>query len=282
MNVEKLLAVPPLPLVSRHNNTLLTIGNFDGCHLGHQQLIAQTVALAKQEKATACAMIFDPSPAHFFSKQVSAPLFTQEQKIRAFSELGIQTLFLQTFDAAFASLSDQAFYERIRDQLGLKGIVVGDDFCFGSKRSGNTKKLRGLTARDHLLFATSPCYHLSSNEKISSSHIREALEKNENLKEVEALLGRPYLVEATLKSASSASSLLLQPDTQLLPRVGAYQGQCWWGEGTQRPPVMRPNLTLPPCTLLVSASGGIEVRVDSNTLPTALPTRWGIYLRSSV
>jgi riboflavin kinase/FMN adenylyltransferase len=281
VKVEKLPATPATPLVPRGENTLLTIGNFDGCHLGHQQLLETTRTLAKRAGAIPCAMTFSPPPSLYFGKRVGAQLFTQSQQIRAFTELGIEVLFLQEFTTTFASLPYQLFYERIRDQLGLKGIVVGEDFCFGKKRSGNVEKLRMLTQQNGLLFSSNSCY-LSGDQKISSSHIREELEKTGDLQKVQTLLGRPYLIEGTLESIINERGARLRPHAQLLPKPGQYRGHAWWGDLSQHPPVMQPDPNLPPSFIFISHEGFIEVQLESGRLPTPLPTQWGIYLSSSM
>ena len=282
MKVEKIPAVASEPFVRRGQNTILTIGNFDGCHLGHQCLLQATLAAAKQAQAIPCAMTFSPSPSLYFGKHTGTRLFTPSQQIRAFAELGIEILFLQEFSTAFASLTYQAFYERIRDQLGLIGIVVGDDFCFGKNRSGNIGKLRVLTHADHLLlFSVGTSSHVAGNQKISSSHIRELLRKDGNIQEIQALLGRPYLIEGGLLGATSPSAFQVQPETQLLPKPGQYRGYCWWGDATTPPPtVMHADTNLPLCSVRISPMGILEVQLESDILPPAPPVRWGIYLSS--
>lgn len=281
MKVEKLSATPQLPLLPCAQNTLLTIGNFDGCHLGHQQLIQTTVALAAQIGATPSAMIFSPPPAHYFSTIAPPRLFTPAQQLRAFHELGIQTLFIQEFNAAFASLPYQNFYERIRDQLGLAGIVVGEDFCFGEKRLGNTKKLQALTNKDHLQFSTSPCC-ISDSKKISSSSIRDLLEKTHDIEKVQALLGRPYLIEGTAQAVFTSNTVQIQPKAQLCPKPGTYRGTYWWGTAHQSPSVMHPDPTLSACAVHISPAGMLEVEIKDIPLPAPFPAKWGLYLCSAV
>ncbi len=281
MKVEKLPATPLPPLLPCAQKTLLTIGNFDGCHLGHQQLIQTTLALAAQIGATPSAMIFSPPPAQYFSNSVPPRLFTPAQQLRAFHELGIQTLFIQEFNAAFASLPYQIFYERIRDQLGLSGIVVGEDFCFGEKRRGNTEKLQTLTKRDHLHFSTSSCC-ISDSEKISSSSIRDLLKKTHAIEKVHKLLGRPYLIEGTAQGVLPSNRVSLQPEAQLHPKPGTYRGSCWWGTAHQAPSVMYPDPTLAACTVHISPTGSLEVEIEDISLPAPLPAKWGLYLRSAV
>ena len=96
---------------------IITIGNFDGCHIGHQELIRRCVNSAKEKQTSAVGMTFDPNPKSFFQPQTKIPkLFTESQKIRAFAELGMDALLIQQFDAHLANMSATDFYQDLLQQ----------------------------------------------------------------------------------------------------------------------------------------------------------------------
>lgn len=171
---------------------VVTIGNFDGVHCGHQALIQETCAIANREGLTATAVTFAPHPKAFFAPE-KAPGKIQglRGKAAALSELGIQELWILRFRATLAEMPAQRF---IRDflcqSLHAKHIVVGDDFRFGAKRQGDFAMLLDAGATNnwqaHRVEAVSV-----DGERASSSTLRDALARG-NLRRAESLMGRPY------------------------------------------------------------------------------------------
>jgi len=171
---------------------VVTIGNFDGVHCGHQALIQETCAIANREGLTATAVTFAPHPKAFFAPE-KAPGKIQglRGKAAALSELGIQELWILRFRATLAEMPAQRF---IRDflyqSLHAKHIVVGDDFRFGAKRQGDFAMLLEAGAANnwqaHRVEAVSV-----DGERASSSTLRDALARG-NLRRAESLMGRPY------------------------------------------------------------------------------------------
>ena len=171
--------------------SVVTIGNFDGCHRGHQLLAEKAMKTAQEHKLRTVAMSFNPHPGEFFSRNKPAPrLFSHEQKIRAFEELGFDALLIQTFDKGFSSQSHQLFYEEIlRRRLGARALVTGADFHFGFQRGGDARWLKEQTAKDGLI-----CHIVApdsfSGSAVSSTRIRDALTKGD-IKNANSMLGRP-------------------------------------------------------------------------------------------
>ncbi|MBP9706416.1 MAG: riboflavin biosynthesis protein RibF [Oligoflexales bacterium] len=212
----------------------LAIGNFDGCHRGHQSLIQQLVNLAKQKGASAGVLTFDPRPEAFF-RQFGAEtlLFTREQKSRAFEELGVDFHILQEFDFAFSRLSHVEFFEDLLvKQLGIKVLVVGADFKFGAGRLGNIDYLKSACEKFSIDFQPLFPVLIDASEKspqISSTRIRQSLLNEGDCQLVAKMLGRPYLVEGLIKSGDKIGrqlgfpTLNLEPErAQLLPKNGVY------------------------------------------------------------
>ena len=168
-------------------------GNFDGVHRGHRALLARLTALARQAGLPSVVMTFEPNPREFFAPQ-SAParLSSLREKLQLLAECGVDRAHVCAFDARFAALSADEFVERIVHGLGVRHLIIGDDFRFGKDRKGDFALLQqagrahgfGVEAMPTLVYA---------GERVSSSAVREALEAGE-LEHAERLLGRPYCI----------------------------------------------------------------------------------------
>jgi len=171
-----------------HQAHALTIGNFDGLHLGHQALLAKTVAIAKQKQLTPAVMTFEPHPREFFMpKQAPARLSSVREKLEYFEEAGITDVYLLRFNHAFAAISAQDFMQRVlRQSLSANTILVGGDFCFGAKRQGS---VQDLIAADFDLIDF-PQVEVDG-KRVSSTLVREALAAG-NLDLARQYLERPY------------------------------------------------------------------------------------------
>ncbi len=154
----------------------LAIGVFDGVHLGHQQIIRQTVADARQYNAIALVLTFDRHPSAIVAPNRVPPLiYSLPQKTRAIEALGSDALLLLHFDRAFSKQSGETFIRQLARDLGrIQSICVGADFVFGHKRSGNVPLLQTLGAE--LNFAVHGIAAVSlDGQVVSSTRIREAI-----------------------------------------------------------------------------------------------------------
>ena len=169
---------------------VLTIGNFDGVHLGHQAMLAQVRDTAKAQNIGSAVMIFEPQPREFFAPATApARLTNLAEKQALLAEYGIETLIVASFDSDFRSLSAQAFADILALRLNVKALVLGDDFKFGHDRTGDSQFLR-----DYGLDVTN--LHTIIDDKgkgarISSTRIRDLLLAGD-LDAANALLGRDY------------------------------------------------------------------------------------------
>jgi len=172
----------------------LTIGNFDGVHKGHQRVISALVAKAKTLNCVAAVLVFEPQPQELFSPdKAPARLCRLRDKYALLAELGVQRLICVNFNLKFANQSAEQFIEHLLvEKLGIKHLIVGDDFHFGKNRLGNfamlsqAGKIFGFEVTD-----TASCQ--MANCRVSSTAIREALEQDK-LIAVENMLGRPYSI----------------------------------------------------------------------------------------
>lgn len=177
-----------------HKKCVVTIGNFDGIHLGHQAIISQLKEIARHYDLPTVVIIFEPQPQEYFSpKHASARLTRLREKIEELSRLGVDRLVCLRFDDALANLSAKEFVERLLiDGLDIQHLVVGDDFRFGKNRQGNYATLAKMAdSFGYKLDHTQTC--LFAGERISSTRIRQAL-ANDDLRLASQLLGRNYVI----------------------------------------------------------------------------------------
>lgn len=167
----------------------IAIGNFDGMHLGHQALLRQLVAYAQTYKITPAVMTFEPHPREFFMPQnAPARLASMREKLEYFAECGVQHVYVQRFNQAFAAQSPAAFMQVLRQRLNANVVMVGEDFCFGAKRAGTVQ-----TLIEHG-FNVIPLPEVQLHgERVSSTLVRNALAAGELVK-AHTLLDRPYSI----------------------------------------------------------------------------------------
>jgi riboflavin kinase/FMN adenylyltransferase len=166
----------------------LTIGNFDGMHLGHQALLQKLNETAKALNLTSAVMTFEPHPREFFAPETApARLSSLREKLEHFAEAGVETTYVCRFNRLLAKLTPQEFMQNIlRDSLNAQAILVGDDFRFGAMRAGSI--LDFLEAKFNLIGL--PQVDLD-DARVSSTRVRSALAAGA-LHEASVLLGRPY------------------------------------------------------------------------------------------
>lgn len=173
---------------------VLTIGNFDGVHLGHCRVINALVAKAKELKCPAAVMVFEPQPQELFSPaNAPARLTRLRDKYNLLKKLGVDRLICINFNRQFASLSADEFIEKLLvARLGIKHLIIGDDFRFGKDRLGDFPLLtKASKAFDFGLSDTAS--HKLANCRISSTEIRKALE-HDQLNKAAEMLGRQYSI----------------------------------------------------------------------------------------
>lgn len=158
------------------SGTLVTLGNFDGVHLGHQKLIKSLKELKKQHQLPIVVITFIPQPKEFFSKKAMPKAMRLREKYEALKALGVDYLCCLRFDRALADLSAPAFVQSVLlEKFSMRAIVVGYDFHFGAKRGGDFALLQKIGAEnDFSVQQISPI--LINNEIVSSTRLREALQ----------------------------------------------------------------------------------------------------------
>jgi riboflavin kinase/FMN adenylyltransferase len=186
-----------LPNAESRAPCALTIGNFDGVHLGHQALLARVCEAAARLGVEPAVMTFEPHPREYLSKMLDKPAMAPTRisnlrdKLHSLSAAGIQRVIVEHFNQQFASHSPEAFTKKILvDGLHVKWLMVGEDFCYGSKRAGNVAMLIEAGKKYGFHVEALPAVK-STGTRISSSAVRTALAAGD-FAQAEILLGHPY------------------------------------------------------------------------------------------
>ncbi len=176
----------------QHRGCVATIGNFDGVHLGHQAVLGQLAEKADGLNLPLVVVVFEPQPEEYFRPDVAPPRLTRlREKVQALRRYAVDRLLVLRFDAHFAAQAPQTFIDRVLvDGLGVRYLVIGDDFRFGRQRAGDFTMLR-RAGREHGFDVVNMHTFRLDSERISSTRVRTALGVGD-LNEAEKLLGRPY------------------------------------------------------------------------------------------
>jgi len=221
----------------------VTIGNFDGVHLGHQAILDRLGEEAERDGSPRLVLTFDPHPATVVRPD-SAPrrLNTLAQRGELLEARGVEALLLHPFDASVAALSPEEFVRRVlADGLRASIVVVGAGFRFGRDRAGRVADLEDLGRRYGFRALDVAPVRLADGTVISSSRIREAVASGW-LERAGEMLGRPYFLDGLCVPGASRGRSLgyptanLKPDNDLLPAEGVYVTECEM-EGTRHPAV---------------------------------------------
>ncbi|HZF78951.1 MAG TPA: bifunctional riboflavin kinase/FAD synthetase [Rubrivivax sp.] len=175
------------------------MGNFDGVHRGHQAMLALLTSEARHRGLPACVMTFEPHPRDFFARRAGNPqaaparIALLRDKLAELQRCGIDDVLLVRFDQRLAAMPPEQFIERVlRQGVGARYVLVGDDFSFGAKRAGNYAMLDAAGSTAGFDVARMLSYEVHGL-RVSSSAVREALAAG-NMAQAEALLGRPYAI----------------------------------------------------------------------------------------
>jgi riboflavin kinase/FMN adenylyltransferase len=217
-----------LPPTAAGAGCVLTIGNFDGVHRGHQALLSRTRTQAARLGVPATVLSFEPTPREYFSgDRAPGRISNLCTKLLDLQQFGVERLVLQRFGNSFAQLEASVFVrEVLARQLGVRAIVVGDDFRFGARRTGDLEMLRQEGAR--LGFEVDGIASVCTDGlRCSSTALRDALAVPD-LTHCEALLGRPYRIVGRVRGGLRLGRTLGMPTAnvglrrQPALRLGVY------------------------------------------------------------
>jgi len=201
------------------------IGYFDGLHIGHQELIRRTNALARENQCESALITFDPDPwVTIRGEKDVHHITTMKQRINLSVEFGIQNIFILEFSKEMSELPPHDFVTRILSMCNLKALVCGYDFRYGYRGAGTPETL----AAEHLFSVTVVAPVEAGGTKVSSTRI-SALIENGSVREAAALLGYPFTIEGTVDHGHHQGTGMGYPTANisadreyLLPKPGVY------------------------------------------------------------
>jgi len=195
--------------------TALTVGNFDGVHLGHRAMLDRLAAISRERKLASCVMTFEPHPREFFAPERAPTRLTSlREKLELLAGLAVERVHVQRFDDDFARISAEEFIRAVLiDALQVRWILVGDDFRFGARRQGDFELLRqaGLTSGFEVMRMDSV---MADGVRVSSTAVRELLAVGD-LDGAARLLGRPYSISGRVVRGRRLGSQLGFPTANL-------------------------------------------------------------------
>lgn len=179
----------------QHRGCVATIGNFDGVHLGHQAIIAQLVSIGRANELPTVLITFEPKPREFFAKNNAPARLTRfREKMQILMATTLDRVLCLRFNRSLAELSHTDFLERVLVHgLGVRQIIVGDDFKFGRKAQGDVAFLRAAGAAHNFKVIQRNTYRVDG-KRVSSSWVRESLATGDMMLAAR-LLGRPYSMQ---------------------------------------------------------------------------------------
>ena len=209
-------------------STVLTLGVFDGLHLGHQKIIQKVVSRAKDVNAVPTVITFDPHPRAVLYPENAPPLLqTLDQRLANFNVLGIEQTIVIRFNQEFAGQDAEVFLRDIvHERLQAKEVFLGRGFAFGKNRGGNIELLKKISAE--LGFCADEVPEITvRGQRISSSKIRELLAVGK-INFARRMLGRPYGVEGQIIHGDQRGRAIgfptanLKPRNRVIPKYGVY------------------------------------------------------------
>jgi len=225
MQVEKELAK-----LSVNKDMLLTIGVFDGVHLGHKYLISQLKKLARQQNLVSGVVTFRQHPQEVLSPQTKLPFLTDlDQRTNLLKNEGVEVIITLSFSPELAQLSARQFVSLLKKYLRMRGLVIGPDFALGQNREGNANALRKL-GQEMGFSVTVVLPTMINGEVVSSTAIKNALADGD-MKRVENLVGHPFSLHGRvipgvgrgIELGFPTANLDIDPE-QAFPAEGVYAG----------------------------------------------------------
>lgn len=206
----------------------ISVGNFDGLHLGHQKILKLLVERARAGGQRSCAITFDPHPLRVLRPDIAPPMIqTLPQRLAGMEELGLDAALVLHFDRALSQVSPEEFMERFLVR-GMRAatILVGENFCFGYRGAGNVKLLSEYGNAHGFSVEIVPPVE-AGGRVVSSTAVRNAV-LGGNVADAMALLGRPFSLSGEIFPGAGRGRTILvptlnmAPEQELLPKLGVY------------------------------------------------------------
>lgn len=238
------------------------LGNFDGVHRGHQQVIAEAAKAAQALKVPLGVITFDPHPRRLFRPSEPAfRLMTIDQQARVLAGMGVDILYLLPFDFQMASFSDQEFVEQVLvEGLGVRHVAAGFDISFGKGRTGSPEAMRTYGQEKGFGVSIAAPVAGQDGDKFSSTNVRDAL-RDGHPEAAARILGRPFAIEGVVRRGQQLGRQLGFPTANVeivdyvVPKLGVYATRTRLPDGREAPGVA--NLGNNPTT------GTVETRLET-------------------
>ncbi|MFT6106679.1 MAG: riboflavin kinase/FMN adenylyltransferase [Rickettsiales bacterium] len=202
-------------------NSVLTIGNFDGIHLGHQEILNNAKIIASSENIKSALLTFDPHPLKIIrpEKKFNRGLFSLSQKLDFLKEKDlVDAVFISQFDEKLANLSAEDFVREILvEKLKIKHLIIGYDFIFGKNRVGDANLLQKLAGIYNFSFHQIAAKRNHNDQVLSSTKIRNFIESGD-LKSANKMLGRNYQICGTIIRGKQLARTIGFPTANFLPQ----------------------------------------------------------------
>ncbi|CAK0739808.1 bifunctional riboflavin kinase/FMN adenylyltransferase [Gammaproteobacteria bacterium] len=235
-----------------HRGCVATIGNFDGVHLGHQQVLGQLAVQSGSYGVPTLVVTFEPHPQEYFAPDRAPPRLTRfREKVEILRRYSVDRLLCLQFDTRMAGMAPKDFIEQVLVKgLGVRYLVIGDDFRFGHERRGDFAMLKEAGESYGFPVVNLHTFRID-HERVSSTRVREALTLGD-LDSAEKLLGRPYRMAGRVAHGDKRGRLIGFPTANLFlhrhatPLSGVYAVEMFGIPGEPRPGVanigMRPTV----------------------------------------
>lgn len=209
-------------------NTVVTIGNFDGIHKGHIKLIKEAVKEAKTKNYKSVVFTFENHPMRYFRADSIKHIITNEEKVKIFENLGVDIVFMIPFDEYMTKISATDFVKTIlHEKLKCKMVIVGHDFTFARNKEGNANLLESLGKNYNMKVKVIEPIKIKGR-RVSSSYIRNLINDG-NVSEIKDFLGRNYFLEGEVIHARKIGRTIGFPtanlkaeDKLIIPKNGIY------------------------------------------------------------
>lgn len=216
------------PIPQKAKGCSIALGNFDGVHKGHQEIIARTLEIAKKSGTKSAVMTFEPHPVSLFNPNIeNFRLTTLSQKAKRLAALGIDFLFAVDFNAEFAAITAEKFIQDILvSKLEVANVIIGYDFIFGHKRGGNGDMLKSMSSKCNYNFTQVDAVG-EDGAIFSSTKIRQKLASGD-LAQVKLMLGHNHVIAGKIEHGDNRGKSIGFPTINidsgniLRPKSGVY------------------------------------------------------------
>ena len=206
---------------------IITMGNFDGVHCGHQHIIKLAIEKAENNNCNSTLLTFNPHPVEVLTQKKIKKLSSWQQRKRSFLNLGLDMIILQRFNNSFARIEYKDFIKQLVNRFNIKEIIVGEDFRCGYQNAGTPEKIAELGNKLEYTLTAVPSVKIDGRD-ISSTYIRKLLESGK-VRLANKLLGKTFAIEAKVIKGDQRGRKLgfptanLEPITNyVLPKAGVY------------------------------------------------------------